>query len=129
MSKDPKLRILDRASILGSDDREIERVPVPEWGGFVFVRNLSGAERDQYEADSIRYNRKGEPAGANLENARSRLLVMTICDQDGDLLFTPADLEALGRKNSRPLDRLFDVSCRLSGIGEAELEELAQGFG
>ena len=47
MSKDPKLRILDRASILGSDDREIERVPVPEWGGFVFVRNLSGAERDQ----------------------------------------------------------------------------------
>jgi hypothetical protein len=128
MADDPKVRILDRSAILGADDQVIERVPVPEWGGFVYLRNLTGAERDRYEADSLRYNKKGAPAGANLENARARLLVLAICDEAGTAILSPADLEALSKKNAKPIDRLFDRACELSGIGEQELAELAEGF-
>jgi hypothetical protein len=37
--------MLDRKSILDRNDSKIEEVPVPEWGGSVYVRVLSGAER------------------------------------------------------------------------------------
>jgi hypothetical protein len=40
--------LLDRAAILGADDREYELVDVPQWGGTVRVRALSGTDRDRY---------------------------------------------------------------------------------
>ena len=40
--------MLTREQILQSDDLPRETVPVPEWGGSVRIRTLSGADRDGY---------------------------------------------------------------------------------
>ena len=108
--------MLSRDQILASDDLPKELVPVPEWGGSVYVRTMTGTERDGVEAASIGNDwRRG---------FRARLAVATVCDEQGNALFTAADIEALGRKSSAALDRIFEVACRLNKLGAADVNEL-----
>lgn len=114
--------LLDRAAIFASDDHILERVDVPEWGGFVYCKTLGGAERDDFEQEHLdeKGNRKSRVA-----NIRANLVARTVCDGDGNLLFGPGDVKALGKKNAKPLDRLFEVAMRLSGLSDKDIEDLA----
>ena len=47
----PELSLRDR--ILSADDRKKEAVFVPQWGLSVFVRTLTGAERDDWEVPAF----------------------------------------------------------------------------
>ncbi|MCM1972333.1 phage tail assembly chaperone [Streptomyces sp. G1] len=118
--------------ILGADDVVIEPVTVPEWGGrVVLVRGLSGEERDAWEA-SIRkirpsLSKKGEQEiVVDQTNARAKLLVKCIVRADGSRVFTDQQAPALGRKNGKALDRLYDVATRLSGLSDDE-EQVIEG--
>lgn len=120
---------LSRDAILGADDRPTEVVHVPEWGGDVHVRGLSGAERDAYEA-GIASPRPDGRQHMNLRNLRARLVVLAVVDPDsGDRLFRDDDAPALGDKSAAAVDRVFSVARRLSGLSEGDVEELAEGFG
>ena len=114
---------LTREQILAAVDQKIEAVDVPEWGGTVYVRNLTGKRRDQFERSRYRVVGKGTDKDVEVvtENTRASLLAMTVCDKDGVLVFTEADIEALGEKNGAVLDRLFDVAQRLSGMRPADI--------
>lgn len=114
---------LSRDAILGAQDTLVEKVPVPEWGGDVIVRGLSGTDLDSYQ-DSCRVFNGVEMMPA-LGNARAKLLVRCLVDEAGERLFGDEDVDELGRKAGRIIDRLYDVAARLSGITEemqAELE-------
>jgi hypothetical protein len=47
-----------------------------------------------------------------------------VVDEQGNRMFSEADIEALGRKSAAALERVCKVAQALNGIGEAELEEL-----
>ena len=113
--------MLSKESILNIADITTQEVVVPEWNGSVFVRSMSGAERDAFEAELVEA-KKG--AGTNLNNVRAKLAVRVVCDKGGTRLFTDADAEQLGRKSAAALDRIFTVAQKLSGIGEKEIAEL-----
>ena len=115
--------MLTRDAILEIQDIDIERVDVPEWGGFVFVKGMSGTERDTFEA-SIVENRGNSPK-VNMANIRAKLAAVSICDEDGKKLFTQKDVAALGKKSANALSRVFDAAQRLSGITESDIEELS----
>lgn len=102
-----------------------ERVKVPELGGVVVLQELTGRDRDAWEAETI------DPAtGAmRMENARARLLSRCIVDEDGHRLFSAADVELLGSVSGAALDRLFDVATRLSRITGRDLAELGEASG
>lgn len=119
--------MLSREDILSIEDRTTEDVPVPEWGGTVRVRSLTGAERDAYEAGIVQVSGNGTKK-INLKNLRGRLVSLTCVDEDGNRLFTDEDAIALGEKSASALERLFDVARRLSGLSEDDVEELAEGF-
>lgn len=105
---------LGRDDILGVQDIDIEEVDVPEWSGPVFVKGMTGKEREQFE--------KGySDAGGNI---RAQLASMTICDKDGVLLFSLKDVEELGNKSASALMRVFDVARKLSRIGTKGVEEM-----
>lgn len=108
---------LSRNDILTVEDLKREEVPVPEWGGEVLVRTLTGSERDQFEAAHLK---------APDRDVRARLAAATLCDEEGKPLFTPDDVAALGRKSAAALDRVFSVGMRINGIGKADVEELAK---
>lgn len=132
MTAETKLKPLTKDDILGADDRMTEIVPVPEWGGTVTVRALSGTERDKYEASMVRYskNAKGgiEVAGVESGNVRARLVSLSIVDDDGSRMFSDADVLALGDKSASALNTVFDVARRLSGLSDADVEALTAGL-
>lgn len=113
-----------RDQILDFTDLPSEDVTVPEWGGMtVHVRGLTAAERDAFEADSI--TGRGRNRDVNLRNIRARLVVRCLVDDDGARVFGDDDVDALGGKSAAALNRLFDVASRLSGLSDADVEELA----
>jgi hypothetical protein len=120
MAKLPKLErkkhMLTREQILQCDDLPREIVKVPEWGGEVQVRTMTGTDRDAFEASLI--GKEGR-----LENVRARLVSLAVCDESGDRLFGDADIAALGAKSAKALDRVFAVAQRLNGIGAEQVEQ------
>ena len=123
--------MLKREQILSANDISIERVDVPEWGtdpddSFVFVKNMSGTERDAFEASVIQ--QRGKKTQIDTENIRAKLASLTICDESGVRIFTDADVRALGKKSAIALNRVFLVAQRLSGIGEEAITELTGGL-
>jgi hypothetical protein len=120
------MAILNKQQILEAPDIKKELVAVPEWGGEVYVKGMSGSERDNFEAAII--ERRGKATRVNLKNIRARLAAACICDEQGNPLFTPADVEDLADKSAAALGRVYDVASRLSGIGEADIDELADGL-
>lgn len=114
--------MLSRDQIFAIDDSRIERVEVPEWGGHVYVRMLSGTERDAFEAATVTRKGKGKTE-TNLVNMRARLAVLCVCDESGKRLFADADATALGRKSAAALDRITDVALRLNGMTEESVED------
>lgn len=119
--------LLSRDDILGAQDRKTEDVQVPEWGGTVRVRSLSGAERDAYEAGIVQVRGDGSRK-FTLSNARARLVSLSVCGEDGERVFTDADIAKLGEKSAAALERVFDVALHLSGLSEGDIEEMAEGF-
>lgn len=109
---------LTRDAILAiPTDTQVEEVHIPEWGDSVFIKGMSGAERDAFEMSS---RRKGE---TDLRNYRARFLVRTLVTESGVRLFRDEDAAILGKYPSRVISRMFDVASRLSGMDEDEVEE------
>lgn len=115
---------LDKEAILGAQDLKMERVEVPEWGGEVCVRCMTGAERDEFENEA--WDVRGDDVKVNRENFRARLLVRTITDEGGKRLFSNQDLAALGAKSARALDRLFAAATRLNGLSREDVKALTK---
>lgn len=114
---------LSRDQILAVPDLKIELVSVPEWGGEVYVKSMTGQERDKFEASII--ETKGKQQSVKIDNIRAKLCAYTICDEEGNLLFSEKDIIELGKKNANALTRVFMTARTLSGIGEEEMKELA----
>jgi hypothetical protein len=118
------MSLLSKDQILSADDLPFEDVPVPEWGGHVRIRTLTGFERDHFEA-SVQRDPKGK---RNLNNVRARLLALCLIDEDGTRMFAEAEIKALGAKSAKVLDHLLDIAKKLSGLTDEDVEEMAEGF-
>ena len=117
-------RMLTKAQILQADDLPTEVVEVPEWGGSVTVRTLTGTERDAFEESITK--RRGDSVEVNMINLRAKLCAMTMIDDDGERYFSDADVAELGKKSANVLDRIFAVAQRLNGFGQDDIKELAK---
>ncbi len=117
--------MLSRDEILKADDIKQKIVKVPEWGGEVRIKMMSGTERDAFEA-SI-YN--SEEKETDLTNIRAKLCVAVLVDDKGKLLFSFADIVALGAKSAKALDRVYDKATSLNKITAADQEELVKNSG
>lgn len=118
------MNTLTRDQILQCADIQTESVEVPEWGGAVLVKGLSGAERDSLEAAIVEV--RGRKQRLHLENTMARLVAMSVVDENGKRLFTNGDIEALGKKSSAALQRVCQVAQRLSGLTQDDLEDMSK---
>lgn len=114
--------LLTHAEIMGANDLVSEIVPVPEWGGDVRVRTLTGAERDAFEMAVFTMRQK---AGTAI-NIRALLVALCVVDDEGKRLFSERDAVQLGAKSAKALDRVFSVAQRLNGLTTADVEELGK---
>ena len=119
---------LTRENILEIQDIQIELVQIPEWGedAVVYVKGMTGAERDKFESSLMVL--RGKSQTLNMANIRAKLASLTICDENGKRLFSEQDVQVLSQKSASALQRVFVVAQKLSRIGDEDIEELAEGL-
>ena len=116
---------LTRDQIFAVQDIKKEPVEIPQWGGTVWVKGLTGAERDAFEI-SIMDFKDGKKPKMVLENMRAKLCVMTVCDENGRRLFKDEDIPTLGKKSAKALSIIFDKAQELSGLTDEDVDKLAK---
>src|SRR5262245_38052208 len=107
----------------------------PELDGFdmsgLFVRELTAAERDDYEQSRFRLLRGREgrlEPDPQLSNIRARLLVLALCDAEGNRIFGGEDAAGLGELPAVVLDRWYEQAERLSGLDAGSDETLRKNW-
>ena len=110
---------LNKEAILSADDLKQETIQVPEWKGEVIIRTMTGEERDAFDSEMIRDDKK------SFKNIRARFLSLIICDEQGNRLFDDKEIAQLGKKSAAALDRLFSAGQKLNRLSNDDIEELA----
>ncbi len=122
MSQSQKQKIRD--SILTADDLPRESLEVPEWGQTLHVRTLTGVEREDFE-NVVQAASTGK-GGMDLRGLKIKLVTLTLCTEDGELLFDSTDQLLLNGKSASAIDRIFQVSQRLSGLSSEDADEMVE---
>lgn len=119
---------LSAEQILDAADLPFEDVNVPEWGGTVRVRGMSGTDRDRFEAQMLSKDMQSVSKDTALERYRARLAAACLVDEQGRRMFrSDAEVKRLGEKSAQALQRVVDVASRLSGLTQADQDELLGG--
>lgn len=114
--------ILNREAILAAEDIETRLVEVPEWGGSVYVRAMSGRERDELESSIVK--QRGKQKQMDLRDVRAKVAAICIRDAEGERMFNMKDVQALSDKSAGALQRVFEVAQEMSGLTDEAAEEL-----
>lgn len=109
------MAVLSRDAIKKAQDWKLEKVEVPEWGGDVYLKTLSGTERDLFE-DGY--------ADQKMKNFRARFLALSLCDDNGERLYGDDEAAELGTKSSVVLNRLFDKAWALNAFRTEDVDAL-----
>lgn len=104
-----------------------ETVHVPELGGDVILRGMTGTQRDAWERSLI--VQRGKRTTVNTDNVRARLVTRCLVDESGNRLLEDSDADVLGSIRVDVLNRLYEVAQRLSGVRDEDVEELKNGSG
>jgi hypothetical protein len=126
------MSLLTKADIFKADDLPSKIVDVPEWGGQVKVRACMASERDEYE-DSM-YTTEVQPDGQvttvkNFTNAKARLVVKCVIDEEGKRVFDDIEAVHVGKKVAGAVNRIFTVIQDLSGWSKAGQKAIEKNLG
>lgn len=112
--------LLSKAAILACEDLPTTDVDVPEWGGTVRVKGMTGAQRDAFEdslfVDVPSADGKTIARKQDTKNIRAKLVAASLVDADGAALFTQSEIDTLAQKSARALSRVFEAAQRLNGM-------------
>lgn len=99
-------KYLTAEEILAADDLQTVEVDVPEWGGTVRLRSLTGQDAVSF-AEQIKDNKK---------NSGIKVVARCAVKEDGTPLFTEEQVEALTTKNQKALIRVQREALKLLGL-------------
>jgi len=124
-------KVLTREDLLKGDAVEIQ--PVDLGDGIVYVKQMTGRERDIFESSIIKAKRdaKGNVVSYEtvMEDLRAKLVVMTLCDEKGNLLFKLEEAGTLNKLlNAKKIDLIVEAAQKLNGITEKDKEDLVKNL-
>jgi len=113
-------KALALVDVLTKHDLQLGWVECPEWGGRVYLRTISGNDRDKLDASFA--NHDGDPE--KLEGYRATVVGLSWCDENA-VPTSPdaATIYELGTKSAVALDRCYDKCVGLSKLGGDAVEE------
>lgn len=117
---------LTRETILAARKLPSLTVNVPEWGGDICIKKMTGVERDAFEALCVA--RRNAPGGMNGKEIKAMLLVAVLTDADSKLLFSQADVPALNQLEGDVIDRLARQAMTYNGMTEDENKKEKDSF-
>jgi len=117
---------LNRDALLKKEELEVVKVDLSK-DEFVYVRQMTGRERDIWERSLYRMEKRGKTmeSVSTLEDFRAKLAVCTLCDEEGKLLLKPTDVSMLSQNMSAAkLELIINEAQKLNKISEEDKEEL-----
>jgi len=106
--------MLTRISFLAPQPLEKRPVTVPGLGS-CYVRAMSAGERDEFEVAHTKSRNR---------DFRARLVACTVCDENGDLVFQPADIPALSALPAATLQPLVVAATEVNKLAESDIADL-----
>ena len=116
---------LTKEQILQKQDLLIESVDVPEWGGRIYVRSLSGTEREEYEKICSDRSRS---KNFDMRGLRVKLIVLSVCDKDGKRIFGESDEAKLNKKSAAVIEKVFNAAKKASGLSDQDVKDLTENL-
>jgi hypothetical protein len=121
---------LTKDLLLQRDDLKIEKVELTR--GHVFVREMTGHEKDVWEQSMLKQKPGTGGIGGKaleyettLEDFRAKLAIVTVCDAEGNLLFEPKDVKTLNKMMSASnMEKVIEVAQRINVISQKDKDEL-----
>lgn len=122
-------QLLNREALLTKEDLKVEKVDLNS-GNFVFVRQMTGRERDTFEQSIVEVhkdNKGNQTFNQNLKDFRAKLAVNTVCDEKGNLLLKPKDFELLSTSMSASnLESIVNKAQDLNGMSTKDVDGLVK---
>jgi hypothetical protein len=123
-------QLLGKAELLQKEKLEIEKVEF-ENGDYVYVRQMTGHERDMFEQSMLKKNKDGKGNVLSVETVmddfRSKLAAITLCDEEGKSLLSANDYAVLGNSMSaKRLEKIINASQKLNAITEEDKEAIVK---
>ena len=125
--QDDSPQLLGREQLLVKRKPKVVRLDLSE--GFVYIREMYADEREQFENSVMKDKTSVHGPLPAFERDysmfRAKLAVRTVCKEDGELIFTPEDIELLTKNmKAADLDAIVELAQRLSGISDQDREDL-----
>ncbi len=118
------LMSLSKNQIIAAKDSQPIEVEVPEWGGSILLRPMTGTARNDYEFwAASEHSKNGQ---SDFRGIRERLIIAHAVDDQGESLFSLDDLEQLSAKNAEVIDRLHNECQKLSGLTAEAVDDAAK---
>lgn len=130
LKPDAVLKVLTSAAdILAIDDIPTKLVDVPEWKAQVWLKGMSGTERDDFEESITRMRTVGRRQESTVLMHNFRAKFVARCLIDGPTtrkrLFADSEIGKLGSRSAAAIEKLFTEAQQLSGLSDEDVEELA----
>jgi hypothetical protein len=113
---------LSKDQIFGAADSDVIEIDIPEWGGSIKLKPMTGEQRAGYEFWAATASKKN----SDFRGIRERTIIACAVDDAGEPLFSADDLATLAKKNAVILDRLSVECQRISGLLADDVEEAAK---
>ena len=122
------MAVLTRQQVDDAKDLVTKTVPVPEWGGDVVLRSAASADLVAYEHSLVATRVvDGKPEiVSDYRNEEARLVVRCLVDAAGVRLYSDDEADALGKKNSAVIKRLFNIVRAMSGMAGGAVADAAK---
>lgn len=123
-------KLLGKEDLLKKADLTKEKVELSS--GHVFVREMTGKEKDIWERSMV----KQKPSGnkntpfeyeTTLEDFRAKLAVVTVCDEEGNLIFSEKDVKKLNEFiKASDLEKIVNRAQKLNAISQEDKDEMVK---
>jgi hypothetical protein len=104
---------LTREQFLELPNTGVKEVSLPN-GSTVFVRNMSGLDRELWEKTTLHLAEAKEESYCS----RAVLVIFTACDENGKRLFKESDLDELSTRDGTVLAAICDAAMSLNFLGD-----------
>ena len=118
--------LLTREQILAARDVAARELDVPEWGGRIRLRAMTGTDRDEYMTALAAAQKAGEE-GQRWHRLMALLVALCAVDAQGERLFAREDAETLAAKSAAVLERVSGEIQAINALGEKQVETLGNG--
>jgi hypothetical protein len=113
------MKKLSRAEFLAANDKGLQEYTIKTegYGGVVYLKTMSAKEQLDIEKSS---------RNKNEDNLATKLIVMCVCDEQGNPLFTEADIDAINNKSASVVLELYEAIIHINMKDDRDIEDLAK---